>query len=165
MFTAESSGTILANATPLDSAAMVVNSGRPAGLVERPQLTPVAISNSKIFFKGRQYSVKTFVSLIVLVVLLSACPEKPVDMGALITARTVGLEHLQRGRLADAEREFRKVIDLAPRDPMGYANLGLTYLRMGPGRYKDAEARLDRARKLDPNNPDVALILARLYAL
>ncbi len=85
------------------------------------------------------------------------------DVGALITARTVGLEHLQRGQLADAERDFRQVIALAPRDPLGYANLGLTYLRAG--RYDDAESQLQRARRLDPANPEVALILAKLYSL
>ncbi|HWC75505.1 MAG TPA: tetratricopeptide repeat protein, partial [Gemmatimonadales bacterium] len=74
------------------------------------------------------------------------CREKPVDVGALITARTVGLEHLQRGRLPEAEQEFRKVIALAPRDPLGYTNLGLTFLRAG--RYDDAESQLQRARRL-----------------
>ncbi|MFN2571765.1 MAG: FG-GAP-like repeat-containing protein [Gemmatimonadales bacterium] len=91
------------------------------------------------------------------------CREKPVDAGALITARTVGLDALQRGRLADAEREFGKVIALAPRDPLGYANLGLTYLR--EGRYEDAEAQLRQARRHDPANVEVALITAKLYAL
>jgi Flp pilus assembly protein TadD len=93
------------------------------------------------------------------------CREKPVDQGALITARTVGLDALQRGRLADAEQEFRKVIALAPRDPLGYANLGLTYLREGPPRYGDAESQLRRARRLDSASPEVALITAKLYAL
>jgi Flp pilus assembly protein TadD len=93
------------------------------------------------------------------------CREKPVDQGALITARTVGLDALQRGRLADAEQEFRKVIALAPRDPLGHANLGLTYLREGPPRYGDAESQLRRARRLDPANVEVALITAKLYAL
>jgi len=86
-----------------------------------------------------------------------------VDVGALITARTVGLEHLQRGQLEEAERDFRQVIALAPRDALGYANLGLTYLRAS--RYDDAEAQLQRARRLDPANSDVALILAKLYSL
>ena len=94
---------------------------------------------------------------------MGACREKPVDQGALITARTVGLDALQRGRLADAEQEFRKVIALAPKDPFGYANLGLTYLR--GGRFAEAEAQLKRARRLDPKNPDIALLMARLYAL
>src|SRR5206468_5669646 len=81
-----------------------------------------------------------------------ACREKPIDPGALITARTIGLDDLQRGRLAVAEQEFRTVIALAPRDPLGYANLGLTYLRAG--RYAEAEPQLDRARRLDAKSPD-----------
>jgi len=108
--------------------------------------------------------VKTFGSLAAaLLVTCIACREQTVDVGALITARTVGVEHLQRGQLADAERDFREVIALAPRDPLGYANLGLTYLR--GGRYKDAESQLQRARRLEPANPEVALILAKLYAV
>ena len=98
-----------------------------------------------------------------LVVSVVGCKEKPIDQGALITARTVGLEHLQRGRLPEAEQEFKSVIALAPRDPLGYANLGLTYLRAG--RYAEAESELDRARRLDPKNPDIALIVAKLYML
>jgi len=108
--------------------------------------------------------VKAFRSLVaVLLVSAAGCREKPIDQGALITARTVGLEHLQRGRLPEAEQEFRQVIALAPREPLGYANLGLTYLRAG--RYAEAESELERARRLDPNNPDIALIIAKLYSL
>jgi len=99
----------------------------------------------------------------VLLASVVACREKPIDQGALITARTIGLEHLQRGRLPEAEQEFRHVIALAPRDPLGYANLGLTYLRSG--RYAEAESQLEKAWRLDPKNPDVALILAKLYSL
>ena len=108
---------------------------------------------------------KTFRSLAAAALLFVTigCREKPIDQGALITARTVGLDDLQRGRLAEAEQEFRKVIALAPRDPLGYANLGLTYLRAG--RYGDAESQLQRARRLDTANVDVALSLAKLYAL
>jgi Flp pilus assembly protein TadD len=92
-----------------------------------------------------------------------ACREKPIDQGALITARTVGLADLERGRLTEAEQEFRQVIALAPKDPFGYANLGLTYLR--GGRLAEAEAQLKRARRLDPRNPEIALVMARLYSL
>ena len=107
---------------------------------------------------------KTFVSLAAaLLVAGLGCREKPVDTGALITAQTVGLEHLQRGRLPEAEQEFRTVIALAPRDPLGYANLGLTYLRAG--RYDDAESQLQQARRLDPQSAEIALILAKLYSL
>ena len=98
-----------------------------------------------------------------LLLAIVACQEKPIDQGALLTARTVGVAELERGRLPEAEREFKTVIALAPKDPNGYANLGLTYLRAG--RLADAEAQLKRARKLDPRSPVIALILARLYAL
>src|SRR5213593_3902143 len=165
MLTAESSGSVLANVIPLASGATETNSGGTGGV--RRQLDRSAASanrNDRYLGKGRQYSVKTFRSLVV-VLLLGAvgCREKSIDQGALITARTVGLEHLQRGRLPEAEQEFRTVIALAPRDPLGYANLGLTYLR--GGRYAAAESPLKQARRLDPKNPDIALIAAKLYSV
>src|SRR5262245_7308481 len=127
MLTTESSGSVLANVTPLAAGATGTNSCGTGG--ERRQLgatSAVTSRNDSSLGKGRQYSVKTFVSLAVAVLLLTGCPEKPVDAGALITARTVGLDYLQRGQLADAEEEFKKVIAIAPRDPLGHANLGLT---------------------------------------
>src|SRR3989442_847308 len=163
MLTAESSGSVLANLIPLVAGATISNSGG-AGGVARQLSIRVATRNGRCFRKGRQYSVKTFVPLAaVLLIGAVGCREKPIDQGALITAREVGLEHLQRGRLVEAEQEFRNVIALAPRDPLGYANLGLTYLRAG--RYADAEVQLQRARRLDPKNADIALITAKLYAL
>ena len=120
--------------------------------------------SARNFRKGRQYSVKTFVSLgLTLLFVTLGCSEKPIDQGALITARTVGLDDLQRGRLTEAEEEFKRVIAIAPRDPLGYANLGLTYLR--GGRNREAESQLERARRLDTANVDVALTLAKLYSL
>jgi Flp pilus assembly protein TadD len=110
--------------------------------------------------KRTQYSLKHLAVLGAL--LLAGCPEKPIDQGALLTARTVGLAELERGRLKEAEQEFRQVIALAPKDPTGYANLGLTYLR--GGRFTEAETQLKRARKLDSRSLEIALITARLYA-
>src|SRR3989442_2233236 len=166
MLTAVSSGRLLANVIPLASGATATNSCGAGGV--RRQLDRSAAGrasrNHEFFRKGRQYSVKTFRSLVaVLMVSVVGCKEKPIDQGALITARTIGLDDLQRGRLPEAEQEFRQVIALAPRDPLGYANLGLTYLRAG--RYAEAESELDRARRLDPKNPDIALIVAKLYML
>src|SRR5467141_439130 len=165
MLTAVSSGRLLAKVMPLASGATATKSCGSGGV--RRQLDRSAASanrNDRYLRKGRQYSVKTFRSLVaVLFLSVVACKEKPIDQGALITARTIGLEHLQRGRLAEAEQEFRQVIALAPRDPLGYANLGLTYLRAA--RYAEAESELDRAQRLDPKNPDIALIVAKLYSL
>src|SRR3989442_3436837 len=166
MLTAVSSGRLLANVIPLASGATATNSCGAGGV--RRQLDRSAAGrasrNHEFFRKGRQYSVKTFRSLVaVLMVSVVGCKEKPIDQGALITARTIGLDDLQRGRLPEAEQEFRQVIALAPRDPLGYANLGLTYLRAG--RYAEAESELERARRLDPKNPDIALIVTKLYSL
>src|SRR5213596_1341481 len=155
MFTAESSGSMLANVIPVVAPPTASKSGGTVGTRRQQSVArAVASRNGRCLRKGRQYSVKTFVSLAGLVALLSACPEKPVDTGALITARTVGLEHLLRGQLADAEQEFKKVIALAPRDPLGHANLGLTYIR--GGRLADAEGPLKRARRLDLRGAEVA---------
>src|ERR1700704_4684871 len=89
--------------------------------------------------------------------------DKPVPVEELFTTRTLAMSHLQRGQLPEAEVQFKKLIELAPDDPLGYANLGLTYLQ--EGRFPDAERELLRARKLDASNADVALTLAKLYAL
>src|SRR5690348_16050868 len=78
-----------------------------------------------------------------------------------VTARTWGLSYLQQNQLPKAEVEFRKVVALAPDQALGYANLGLVYLR--EGRYREAEAQLARARALDSTNSDVALMLAKVY--
>jgi len=57
-----------------------------------------------------------------------------------LTARTWGLAYLQQNQLPRAEAEFTKVVALAPDQALGYANLGLVYLR--EGRYREAEAQL-----------------------
>jgi Flp pilus assembly protein TadD len=98
-----------------------------------------------------------------LVVAVLGCRSKPIDRHALLTAHYLGLSDLERGRLPEAEVQFKQVVALAPRDPLGYANLGLTYLR--GGRYAEAETQLRRARRLDPASPEIGLIAAKLYAL
>jgi Flp pilus assembly protein TadD len=75
----------------------------------------------------------------------------------------LGLSYLQRNQLPEAEAEFKKLINLAPEDPAGYADLGLTYLQAA--RYAEAEKQLRRARELDPASSEIGLALARLYSL
>ena len=82
---------------------------------------------------------------------------------AIITARTLGLAYLRDGQLAQAESAFQKVIDMAPGQALGYANLGLVHLRQG--RYKDAEREIHRAAGLDTASDDIALMLATVYRL
>ncbi|MDP3767686.1 MAG: FG-GAP-like repeat-containing protein [Dehalococcoidia bacterium] len=110
------------------------------------------------------HTVRLAVSLgAALVAAANGCRSEPVDRQELLTAHYLGLTDLERGRLPEAEVQFKKVVALAPRDPLGYANLGLTYLR--GGRYAEAEAQLRRARRLDPASPEIGLIAAKLYSL
>ena len=50
---------------------------------------------------------------------------------AMITAETLGLAYLEENQLEDAKAEFMKLIDLDPKEVLGYANLGIVYLRLG----------------------------------
>ena len=93
----------------------------------------------------------------------ASCRSEPVNPHEALAAHYQGLIFLQRGQLPEAEAQFRRVTELAPRDPAGFANLGLTYLRAS--RFKEAESALRRARRLDENNVDAGLILARLYSV
>ncbi|HEX6051423.1 MAG TPA: hypothetical protein VFZ21_19220, partial [Gemmatimonadaceae bacterium] len=59
------------------------------------------------------------------------CRSEPANPEEIFAARTLGVRHLERGELREAEEQFRKIVDLAPNDPFGYANLGLTYMQAG----------------------------------
>ncbi len=62
-----------------------------------------------------------------------------------------------------AESAFQKVIDMAPGQALGHANLGLVHLRQG--RYKEAEREIRKAAGLDTASDDIALMLATVYRL
>ena len=66
------------------------------------------------------------VSAALLVLGIFACKKKQASVEDLYTTRILGVSYLQRNQLPEAEAEFKKLIDLAPDDPLGYANLGLT---------------------------------------
>ena len=92
---------------------------------------------------------------------ITGCQRKEVRTEDLFQAQALGLGYLETGQLPQAEAQFKKVIDLAPKDPLGYANLGVTYLRSS--RFDEAEKQLRRARDMDPSNVDVGLMIAKLY--
>ena len=81
----------------------------------------------------------------------------------LMTAQTLGLAYLEEFKLDEAENEFLKVIDLAPKEKLGYANLGLVYLRKGD--YKEAKDQLFKAIEIDKKDADVQLLLATVYQM
>lgn len=94
---------------------------------------------------------------------IGACRSERVSVEELYITRTLGLSYLQRNQLSQADSTFKRLIELAPDDPAGYAYLGLTFLQAG--RYAEAEKQLRRARKLDPAGVEVGLALARVYSL
>ena len=107
------------------------------------------------------------ISCFLLLVLVSffGCKESEADKRnktiEIMTTQTLGLAYLEEFKLEEAEREFLKMIELAPDDKLGYANLGLVYLRMG--KYKDAETQLFKAAEVDPNDADIKLLLSTVY--
>ena len=81
----------------------------------------------------------------------------------ILTSKSLGLGYLEEFKLDEAEKEFLKLIKLAPNEKLGYANLGLTYLRMG--KYAEAEKQLKKAISFDDKDPDIRLILATVYQM
>ena len=55
-------------------------------------------------------------------------------------------------------------IEKAPKEPLGYANLGLTYMRMD-GELKQSEKWINSALNLVPKNPDIRFLLAKIYEM
>jgi tetratricopeptide (TPR) repeat protein len=108
---------------------------------------------------------KRFIVCLAVVLLgtTSGCKQSEPQTAELFQAQWRGLAALQTGQLADAETQFKTVIALAPKQALGYSNLGLTYLR--GSRYADAERQLRRARQIDPSNPEVGLTAAKLYSV
>jgi hypothetical protein len=101
---------------------------------------------------------------IVLALLANGCrSERKAGVEELFSLRSQGLTFLHQDDLPAAEAQFRKLVELAPDEPLGHADLGLTLLRAG--RFDEAEEHLLRARKLDPASADIGLMLAKLYSL
>lgn len=98
---------------------------------------------------------------------LTGCGNKGGRGGAgeadLMSVRTLGLAYLEEFKLEEAEKEFLRFVHLAPNDKFGYANLGLTYLRMA--NYPEAEKQLTMAIGIDSLDADIRLILATVYKM
>ena len=95
---------------------------------------------------------------------LLACERRPpATTGEILTTRTLGLASLEENRLDEAEAQFKRLTELAPNEPLGFANLGLVYLRQA--RYAKADSNIRRALTLSPSDPDVRLMLAKVLEL
>ncbi len=98
---------------------------------------------------------------------IQSCKQKPVDEKQLardkITIRTLGLAYMEENKLEEAEAEFLKLIDIAPEEALGHANLGLVYLRMD--NYQKSIKQLDEAVSIKPKDPGIRLIRAKAFDL
>ena len=104
-----------------------------------------------------------------LILLFNVCCERenlvsPDTFVKMISHRNLGLAYLEEERFSDAVKEFKALIDLHPQEPLGYANLGLTYMLMS-GELKNSEEWLSQALKKSPNNPDILFLQSKLYEL
>ena len=82
----------------------------------------------------------------------------------MVSHRSLGLAYLEEERYSAATEEFRNLITIAPKEPLGYANLGLTYLRMSD-EFEDAEKWLQKAIVIEPDHPEIRFLLAKVYEL
>lgn len=77
------------------------------------------------------------------------------------SAMRLGAAAMQANRYNDAEREYRKVVTVAPENPEGHLNLGLVLLR--EARVQEAIASLEKAARLEPKLPGPHMFLAIAY--
>ncbi len=82
----------------------------------------------------------------------------------MVSYHNLGLAYMEEERYSDAANQFIMLVELAPKEPLGYANLGLTYMRMS-GKLDKSEEWLQKALKLMPDDPDIRLLMAKVYEL
>ncbi len=120
---------------------------------------------SALLNAGRMPALRTLLGgaifLLCYLLFLFGCKDKsgPPDIKQLLSHSSLGLAYLEENRLAEAETEFKQLIELAPNEALGYANLALTYLRMD--RLREAEQQVAKAIKLS-QEPESRLIMAEI---
>ncbi len=88
----------------------------------------------------------------------TACAQTPLLQAERY--KNLGIAYLEEDRPIDAEPAFRRVIELAPGEALGYANLGIALLRLG--QLDAAASQLEQARRVDPGSVEVLLLAAEV---
>ena len=83
----------------------------------------------------------------------AACAQPSEEM---VRLRNLGYAQLENERPLDAETTYRELIELAPEEPLGHANLGIALLRQQ--RKEQALAAIDRALELGGDRADLLLV-------
>ena len=111
---------------------------------------------------------KKILTLLIVFLVINSCERKvkisQETFKQVVSHRNLGLAYLEENRLLDAVDEFRKLVEITPKEPLGYANLGYAYLNMSGG-LEQSEAWLFKALKLAPAQSDIRFILAKVYEL
>ena len=96
---------------------------------------------------------KKILTLLIVFLVINSCERKvkisQETFKQVVSHRNLGLAYLEENRLLDAVDEFRKLVEITPKEPLGYANLGYAYLNMSGG-LEQSEAWLFKALKLAP---------------
>ena len=82
----------------------------------------------------------------------------------MVSHRSLGLSYLEEERYSDALKEFNSLVKIAGKEPLGYTNLGLTYMRMS-GQLQQSEEWLKKALVLAPDDPEIIFLLSKVYEL
>jgi tetratricopeptide (TPR) repeat protein len=93
-----------------------------------------------------------------LLVLITGCLQIAALPPQVVELRNLGYAELENEQPAKAEELFRRLIALAPDDPLGHANLAIAALRQQ--NFDAALAAIDRALELDPESAQLATIKA-----
>ena len=108
-------------------------------------------------------SICSVICLFALIVVSNACKKSAVSdqekIRSLLTHRSLGLAYLEESQLDQAAAEFKHIIEIAPEEALGHANLALTLLRKA--QYSEAEKQVRKALGLT-QEPEVVLILAEI---
>ncbi len=115
-------------------------------------------------------NLKTFNILFILIFLMItfSCEKKiAYDLDKyekMVSLRNLGLAYIEEENFTEAINIFKNLIEIAPNEPLGYANLGLAYLNLDEN-YDLAEPLIKKAIDLDSDNPDLRNLLVLYHEL
>ncbi len=94
--------------------------------------------------------------------LLQPCRAGATTPGEAADLRDVGVAELENERPIDAEKAFRRLIEIAAGDPLGHANLAIALLRQQ--KHAEALSAVGRALERAPGRPDLLSIEGEILA-